>query len=95
MRKRDDHGLAREAEVLLDARLADVWAFAWTLPGEDSAGLVAGLLRLAYVAGYIDALGEQRPGRLFEELGVTPPLTSGRPRARPRSRSARPGNWGT
>jgi hypothetical protein len=100
-------GLAGDAAIVIDPRLADLWGLVWSLdPEPDQRGSVlpgtlAALLRLAYVQGYADAHSEQRSGVLYRELGLRIPGTrrvtaaarkSGR---RSRRGKALPGSSGT
>lgn len=97
-----DEGIPIEVDtaVRVDARLADVWGFLWEVehhPDSVSEGTLAGLLRLAYLTGYQDALVEPVRGTLFAEVGlpVPPrlnPERAGAPRA---SRKARRGSSDT
>lgn len=94
-------GLAGEAAIVIDPRLADLWGLVWSLDaesdgaGELAPGTVAALLRLAYVQGYVDAHSERRPGSLYRELGLRSATSGSRPSSR-RSRRGRvvPGSSG-
>lgn len=83
-----------DTAVRVDARLADVWGFLWEVeqaPEAVSEDTLAGLLRLAYLTGYQDALIEPQRGSLFTEVGLpVPPRISPMTPASPRgSRRAR------
>jgi hypothetical protein len=99
--KRDgDLPLEVDTAVRVDARLADVWGFLWEVESDaDSVSeeTLAGLLRLAYLTGYQDALVEPTRGKLFVEVGLPVPARLNRERREdPReSRRARRGNSGT
>ena len=99
--KRDkDLPIEVDTAVRLDARLADVWAFLWEVDHDRDAvaeGTVAGLLRLAYLSGYQDALVEPVRGVLFAEVGLPIPdrISPERAEAPRPSRKARRGNSGT
>lgn len=75
--------LATRLAVELDPRLAGVWAH---LFGSDLSGevveQVGWLLRMAYVQGYEDGLGEASTRLLFRRLGVgaraRPDMSGGR-----------------
>ena len=75
----DDGGSqAARAERLaaeIDPRLADVWlAVLTSAPGcVVSPEQLAWLLRMAYLAGYSDALSEPQRGLLFRALGAAVP----------------------
>ena len=77
----DRAGLACEAAIVIDPRLADLWGVVWGLdpepdqPGPVLPGTLAALLRLAYVQGYTDAHSEQLSGALYRELGLRVPAT--------------------
>lgn len=61
--------------LAFDPRLADVWLAVFG-SGEVSLETNEALgwfLRMAYLRGYEDALTEDRPGKLFSELGAKPP----------------------
>jgi hypothetical protein len=92
MRKWDPSPLAREAEVVLDARLADVWALVWSLAAgravDRAAESLGGLLRLAYLCGYLDGATDEERSDLPAQLGLRP-ISRRRVEPRSRSRSAR------
>lgn len=97
-----DDGLPLEVgtAVRVDARLADVWGFFWDADqdgGSVSEETLAGLLRLAYLTGYQDALVEPTRGKLFVEVGLPVPqrVNAARPGAPRESRRARRGSSGT
>jgi hypothetical protein len=94
-------GLATQAVLLLDPRLAGVWQFLWEHEeaGSDEAvpspELVATALRMAYVQGYSDALDEGDPRSLYRDLGLREGFTPERVASRRRRRApARPGSSG-
>jgi hypothetical protein len=99
--KRDgDLPLEVDTAVRVDARLADVWGFLWEVEHDAdtvSEETLAGLLRLAYLTGYQDALVEPTRGTLFVEVGLPVParLTPVRPGAPRESKRARRGSSGT
>jgi hypothetical protein len=94
-------GLATQAVLLLDPRLAGVWQFLWEHE-EDGIGeavpspeLFPTALRMAYVQGYSDALDEGAPGSLYRDLGLRDGFTPERLASRRRRRApARPGSSG-
>lgn len=93
--------LASKAEMVLDPRLAEVWQLVWALqedPSFDQTGvpeaLLAGLLRLAYIQGYADAMGEPVAGELYRELGIRDPGIRRAAAARPVGVRRRPGSSG-
>ncbi|MCA1831887.1 MAG: hypothetical protein ABR548_05385 [Actinomycetota bacterium] len=74
---------AREAAIIVDPLLVEVFAFAWAEGGDVPPEV---LLRMAYLQGYQDALAEPERGGLLKRLGVqVPPLirpTKSAPRSR-------------
>jgi hypothetical protein len=95
-------GLATQAVLLLDPRLAGVWQFLWEHEGDEpfgectpSAELFATALRMAYVQGYSDSLDEDDPGSLYRDLGLREGVTPERIASRRRRRAPiRPGSSG-
>lgn len=74
---------AVEAATLIDPRVADLWAALWSGPDALEPEVVGGLLRLAYLTGYQDALTEEVRGELFRSLGLpVPDRLSPRPAGR-------------
>jgi hypothetical protein len=59
-------------ELEVDIRIFDLLLEAWD-EREWKEGAVAGYLRLAYSAGYLDALREPRPGELCRRYGFPVP----------------------
>jgi len=59
-------------ELEVDLRLLDLIVDAWREP-EWGEALIAGYLRLAFAAGYLDALREPRPGELCRRHGLPVP----------------------
>ena len=92
-------GLAERTGVIVDPRLIDLWRFLWSRPAPaPDIEALAPLLRMAYLAGYGDALGEEDPGELYRALGIRGVRASTkRPGPGRRRRSARgsPGSSGT
>lgn len=83
--------LASLAEVVLDPRIAELWQLVWSAGEGDaedrmlSEDLLGGLLRLAYLQGFVDAKDEPVEGGLYRDLGIRA-STASRP-----ERSAGPG----
>ena len=77
---------AADAATIIDPRVADLWAALWADPAAAlQPDVVGGLLRLAYLTGYQDALVEEVRGDLFRSLGLPVP---DRVRPRPAARRA-------
>lgn len=89
---------AAEAAAVVDPLLVDLWPLIWST--ETEAGSlpperVAALLRMAYLQGYGDALGEEERGSVFRRIGVSvPPLTPPPRSSRPRRQKGSSGNSG-
>ncbi|MEO7804320.1 MAG: hypothetical protein ABIS18_08080 [Actinomycetota bacterium] len=75
---------ATRLEVAFDSRLVDVWlaVFNSQVDFGDNSQALGWFLRMAYLRGYEDALSEDQPGGLFEELGVKPPKRASTPSKR-------------
>lgn len=69
------------AAVVMDPRLADIWAALWE---RDEACVpmdsMSGLLRLAYLTGYHDCLVEPERGELYRKIGLRIPRRRVKPR---------------
>lgn len=68
-----ERAAAVEAATVIDPRVADLWAALWDSPQALQPDVVGGLLRLAYLTGYQDALTEPVRGELFRSLGLPVP----------------------
>ena len=87
MREKPEGTWANEVAIVVDPLLADVWALAWSAGDEAPGGRgFATLLRMAYLQGYQDALGDSTPGEVLRRLGVEVPVRTRRP---PERRSRR------
>jgi hypothetical protein len=89
---------AREAAVVLDPLLADIWSFRWAAESEAGEPVpVEVLLRMAYLQGYQDALGDPVRGAVLRRLGVVVPAARRTARNAPRTPRAKgsPGSSGT
>lgn len=84
-----DEEWAEKAAVVLDPRLADIWASLWkdaeTCVPFDNLG---GLLRLAYLTGYHDSLSEPERGAMYRTLGLRIPQRRRKVRSATRGSSA-------
>lgn len=82
---------AEDLAAAFDPRLADVWLSVFDLwpQGEPIPHELGWFLRMAYLQGYGDSLGERRRGDLFRSLGLVPPSGPAPPPGRPSLRKAR------
>lgn len=61
----------------VDMRLTDVWSMLFERGDDLDTEFIGWLLRLAYVTGYWDALGESERGSLCTRLGYPVPERRG------------------